>query len=405
MEEVIKSVLCSMSSVKLPQLKFMLSLLTTLMVFQGKATYRNLSRYSDLEEKTFARWYKRSFDFIAFNEKLLRDQLKITHRKIAAIDASFVKKSGHATEGLGWFYSGCLGKAAKGLEISAVAIVDLELNTAFTLDVQQTIDSDKPNDKRAIQESRVTLYAQQIVGLAERLKAMGITYLAQDAFYSKQKFVDPVCGSGLHVVGKLRSDANLKYLYKGRHIGRGRPRKYAGKVDLHSNLSLLTQSEDWSKGIQVYSDVLWSVCFKREIKVVVLRFERQNKIGQAVLFSTDLSLSVEDVIAYYKARFQIEFVFRDSKQYTGLMDCQARDKESIHTHVNAALACLNLMKLEDISSNDDKGRNVISILSWKRKKFNQQFMKTIFNKLGVDQSCQKIGKIYRDLSNYGAIAA
>ncbi len=45
-----------------------------------------------------------------------------------------------------------------------------------------------------------------------------------------------------------------------------------------------------------------------------------------LFFSTDTSLSGEEVLLYYRTRFQIEFCFRDAKGYTGLMDCQARDK-------------------------------------------------------------------------------
>ncbi|RDH41387.1 hypothetical protein B9G39_28425 [Zooshikella ganghwensis] len=37
------------------------------------------------------------------------------------------------------------------------------------------------------------------------------------------------------------------------------------------------------------------------------------------------------IIKYYKARFQIEFLFRDAKQYTGFTHCQSRKKRS-HTY-------------------------------------------------------------------------
>src|SRR5215216_1131207 len=46
------------------------------------------------------------------------------------------------------------------------------------------------------------------------------------------KFVDGVVGLGLHPLGKLRHDANLRYLYRGPQKPRGRPRQYDGKVKL-----------------------------------------------------------------------------------------------------------------------------------------------------------------------------
>ena len=43
------------------------------------------------------------------------------------------------------------------------------------------------------------------------------------------------------------------------------------------------------------------------------------------------------LIACYKARFQIEFVFRDAKQYTGLMDCQSRKQKIYGIQVSGVL--------------------------------------------------------------------
>lgn len=111
------------------------------------------------------------------------------------------------------------------------------------------------------------------------------------------------------------------------------------------------------------------------------------------------------MICYYKARFQIEFIFRDAKQYTGLTDCQARHKDAIHTHINAAVSALNWLKLEDRRLQGCDKKNVISIASWKRRKFNQNLMRNIFDKLGLSPTCEKIAAVYQSYSNYGAIAA
>jgi len=51
--------------------------------------------------------------------------------------------------------------------------------------------------------------------------------------------------------------------------------------------------------------------------------EENGKTYTALLFCTDIDCAALDILRYYKARFQIEFVFRDAKQYTGLCDCQA----------------------------------------------------------------------------------
>jgi len=91
MEEVINSIIQKMTNVNKPQQKFMAQLFTALATFVGKATYRNLSRYSDLNEKSISRWFRRVFDFFKFNNLLLQ-RLVISQEKISAIDASYLKK-------------------------------------------------------------------------------------------------------------------------------------------------------------------------------------------------------------------------------------------------------------------------------------------------------------------------
>ena len=62
-------------------------------------------------------------------------------------------------------------------------------------------------------------------------------------------------------------------------------------------------------------------------------------------FSTDTSLSGEEVLLYYRTRFQIEFCFRDTKGYTGLMDCQTCDKWKLDFAFNASFTSLNVTKV------------------------------------------------------------
>ena len=40
------------------------------MVFQGRATFMNMSRYSSVSERRFRRWSQRSFDYAHFNTQL-----------------------------------------------------------------------------------------------------------------------------------------------------------------------------------------------------------------------------------------------------------------------------------------------------------------------------------------------
>ena len=68
--------------------------------------------------------------------------------------------------------------------------------------------------------------------VSNELKSLDIKYIAADSYYAKVKFVNRTLELGFELVGKLRNDANLKWLYEGRYTGKGTPRKYDGKIKL-----------------------------------------------------------------------------------------------------------------------------------------------------------------------------
>lgn len=143
-----------MSGVKVPQMKFMLSLFVSLRSFVGKANFRNLSRHSRTCEHTYSRCFHRELDYVKFNRLLIEQELGgSTSSRLRAIDATFLSKSSKCTEHLGNFWNGSASKAQKGLEISTVAIVNLESQTAYSLDSRLT-QGEKEAESRLKQYSR-----------------------------------------------------------------------------------------------------------------------------------------------------------------------------------------------------------------------------------------------------------
>ena len=184
MEDKVNTVLHAMSNINKPQRFFMVALFNVLMMFQGKANFRNMSRYSPLSEKRLGRWYGRVFEFTRFNTILLSHTLLDQQECIAAIDASFISKAGKQTDGLGWFYNGNASQSQRGLEASAIFRIDLKSNTAYALEARQTIDQ--------VGKTRVDGYAEHVVAMAPQLLQQGIAYMAADAYYSKIKFVSVI---------------------------------------------------------------------------------------------------------------------------------------------------------------------------------------------------------------------
>jgi hypothetical protein len=131
-----------------------------------------------------------------------------------------------------------------------------------------------------------------------------LRYVVTDGYYSKQKFLDSVRALALHQIGKLRRDANLRYLYAGPpRSGPGRPKQYDGKLHW-SELSRFEQAASGDEGIVLYTQVVNHMQFKRKGRVVMVVETHTNR--SALLFSTDIDLVAARLYGFYKARFQIE---------------------------------------------------------------------------------------------------
>ncbi len=228
-----------------------------------------------------------------------------------------------------------------------------------------------------------------------------IRYLVADGYYSKIKFIEGVTALELEQIGKLRHDTNLRWLYKGEQKSKGRHRRYDGKV----NFDDLTRFEliDEIDSVKLYTAIVNSAHFKRDLRIVYLVKTVGKKVQTALLFSTDLKLAAKDIYRFYKARFQIEFLFRDAKQFTGLSDCQARCRKALHFHFNAAMTALNLIKLEDRQQAHETERRVISIASWKVRKANAHLLERFSSLLGLNFSFIKSKPEFETLCNYGAV--
>jgi hypothetical protein len=80
--------------------------LSGIISLRGKVNYTNSSRYSDLDEKIFRRWFEKKLNFVEFNRIDNKTAIPESAVKIAAWDCSFVTKSGKKTYGLAQFWNG-----------------------------------------------------------------------------------------------------------------------------------------------------------------------------------------------------------------------------------------------------------------------------------------------------------
>ena len=98
---------------------------------------------------------------------------------------------GKATYGMDRFHNGKAGRSERGLEISMMAVVDVETSIGYTLSAQQT-----PASESSSERTRVDDYLDHLRATRAALPA-AVRHLVGDGFYSKRKWVDGVIEMGV----------------------------------------------------------------------------------------------------------------------------------------------------------------------------------------------------------------
>ena len=110
-------------------------------------------------------------------------------------------------------------------------------------------------------------------------------------------------------------------------------------------------------------------------------------------------------MAWGEDGFQSEFPCRDSTQFTGLLDCQARTESALDFHCNVSLATLNLVRAEDVGMQQGQEPHVFSMASWKQWQCNERLLDVFMEQFALDPTWVKNHACYDELRTYGAIAA
>lgn len=398
MKTIVQKVLEKMGKVRKLELASLTLLFTTILTLCGKVNFVNLSRYSDRHEKTFRRHYAKAMNFSAFNGAFIALEIPVEHGILGVLDASFTPKSGKKTFGLDRFYNGSHGRAERGLELSLFAIVDTETENAYAFHAQQTYEKSLyPLLSRT--DYYLIHLEQNKPHWPKRLQ-----YLAVDSAYANAPFINGVKILGLDVISKLRQNANLRYLFEGEQKARGARRKYDGKVDF-TDFSRFTWVKSVKTGLDLYTWVVWHPTLKRRIRLAAIVNRNHDTPRYVLLFSTHVDQDAEEILQFYQLRFQIEFIFRDAKQFTGLSDCQARNEKAIDFHFNTSLIALNLAKREARLQHSGTKDFVFSMNNVKRRALNDHLMGRFIAKLDLDPTLIKSHPNFQSLRDYGVMGA
>lgn len=394
--KLIINTLSKISSINKSRKNFICEVFILFLSIKGRINFLQLGRYGLFGEQRYRQQFEKPFDFLAFNKELVLSNG--SGRYVIAFDPSYIDKAGKKTKGLGWYWSGCASKAKWGLEIGGIAAIDIDNHTAFHLEAVQTLNQDDQ-----------TLTQWYINLLEERSSTLTSisAYFVADAWFSKKPFVDAITAIGMHFICRLRDDADLLYLYTGAPTGKkGRPKKYTGKIDIGNidkdYFTLVDQTDENT----IYSAIVYSKSLKRKIRLAYVLYDNGNgKQTTKLYYSTDLNLCPKDILLYYQSRFQIEFLYRDGKQFTGLCDVQARGENKLGFHFNASLTAVNIAKVEDWLSIPREDRKAFSMSDIKTLNNNRLLLHRFLEVFGIDPNKPKNKEYIKELIYYGTIAA
>jgi hypothetical protein len=151
--------------------------------------------------------------------------------------------------------------------------------------------------------------------------------------------------TGLHLISKLRYDSALYFPSTGLYSGRGPRKKYGKKLDCRNISDVYLKDMGIEKDVEtkIYQMPLWHKKFADLLNIVVIVKTnlKTQAIAHVVLFSSDLDLAYDKLIDYYRLRFQLEFNFRDAKQYWGLEDFMSVNERPVYNSANLALFMVN----------------------------------------------------------------
>ncbi len=357
------------------------TIILALLAMTGRVTMLGISRWAGQggSYRTVQRFFATTLPWatlfwVFFRQHLLRPD----DVYLLAGDEVVVSKAGACTHGLDRFFAGVYGRVIPGLAFFSLALISTQERRSFPVRIeqvvrsaaekaasaakaaaQQTPQAGEPRKRGRPKGSKNKVAADVILSpellriqalLTAQLKLMAgrmpLAYLVLDGHFGNHPALHMVRQCGLHLISKLRCDAALYLPYAGSYQGHGPHRKYGDKLAYRQlpESCLKTTTVEGHIETRLYQTQAWHKEFSQPLNVVVIvKTHLQTRAwAHVVLFSSDLALAYDQLIDYYRLRFQIEFNFRDAKQYWGLEDFMNVSETAVTNAANLSLFMVNV---------------------------------------------------------------
>jgi hypothetical protein len=372
------------NSVSKTTLRQMSRIIVAMIAMTGRVTMLGLSRWTERggSYRTVQRFFYTIIPwaqvFWAFFREHLFDQ---QDTYLLAGDVSVVTKAGKQTHGLDYFFSSLQQKAVRGLSFFTLSLISTKQRRSYPVCVEQMIRTaeekaaskakkqakkarpDRPKRKpgrpkgsRNKNKAEVALNPelQRIQKMIQSFLntiqgTIRLTYLVLDGHFGNHPAFHMVRQCQLNLISKLRYDAALHFAYAGAAPKRGPTPRLGEQVDVRKipdQYLKETQIEDGCE-TRTYQLQLLHKDFPDPLNVVILlRTSLETQAwANVILFSSDLDLSYDKLIDYYSLRFQIEFNFRDAKQFWGLEDFMNVTPNAVTNAANLALFMVDVSQV------------------------------------------------------------
>ena len=189
----------------------------------------------------------------------------------------------------------------------------------------------------------------QAVALIRRLGAVfpAVPVLVVcDSWFGNNGLFKPLrqeLGPRAQLLSRLRTNAALYDLPTRTPGVSGRPRKYGARLGNAAQLAATLQPSASSYTLNLYGKMRTVIAAERVVMHKTLRCQVRvvwvfRKTQWLALVTTDLDLSVAQIIEYYGARWKIEAGFREIKQEIGSAETQTRNPDAVTNHLNFCMA-------------------------------------------------------------------
>jgi len=191
-------------------------------------------------------------------------------------------------------------------------------------------------------QTKLEQAVDMITGIAQKFLQTRIVIVA-DSWFGNNGMWKPLhdrLGIWVDMISRLRSNNNVFDLPGVHRSGKvGRKRKYGKKLGAAASLAAEFKSMAKNYPVNLYGRDRTVVAYEKVVMLKTLRcavkvvwaYRRSQWVA---LYSTDLSLSVQQIIEYYGARWKIEALFKELKRDIGSAETQTRHPQAVGNHLH-----------------------------------------------------------------------